>query len=241
MLPALKQLETADYLPSSQLNQLLNYLPLLLPPPCEASPPFLLTLSLVLLLAASNPLSLCGALPPFLLTRSLVLRLAAAKPLLDAVLEALPLLEELDLLRALVFDAALDAVLDADFEEDLDAPLDEVFEAALEDVLLEDLEAGRDEREEDFDDAVELLECPLEDLLLPPDLLLLFLGTFSPASLASDKPMAMACLREVTFFPLRPLFNSPCFFSCIALSTFLPAPFEYLAILFDLKGLPVMC
>jgi hypothetical protein len=37
----------------------------------------------------------------------------------------------------------------------------------------------------------------------------LFFGTFSPFSLASDKPIAIACLREVTFLPLRPLFNFP--------------------------------
>lgn len=54
-------------------------------------------------------------------------------------------------------------------------------------------------------------------------------GTFSPRSLASDKPIAIACFREVTFFPL-PLFNVPCFLSCIAVSTFLDAAFEYLAI-----------
>ena len=58
-------------------------------------------------------------------------------------------------------------------------------------------------------------------------------GTFSPDFLASDKPIAIACLREVTVLPLRPLFNCPCFSSRIALSTFLPAPFEYLAIMFD--------
>ena len=46
-------------------------------------------------------------------------------------------------------------------------------------------------------------------LLLPPaaDLELFFFGTFSPLSLASDKPIAIACLRLVTFLPLRPLFN----------------------------------
>jgi len=35
--------------------------------------------------------------------------------------------------------------------------------------------------------------------------------------------MAMACLRLVTLFPLRPLFSVPRFSSCIARSTFLPA------------------
>ncbi len=55
-------------------------------------------------------------------------------------------------------------------------------------------------------------------------------GTFSPRSLASDNPIAIACLRDLTFLPLRPLFNCPRFISCMVSSTFLPAPFEYLAI-----------
>lgn len=54
-----------------------------------------------------------------------------------------------------------------------------------------------------------------------------FLGTFAPSFLASDKPIAIACLRLVTFFPLRPLFNVPFFFSCITFFTFFPAFFEY--------------
>jgi hypothetical protein len=71
------------------------------------------------------------------------------------------------------------------------------------------------------------------DFVLPPlpDFEAAFFGTLAPFSLASDKPIAIACLREVTFFPLRPLLSSPFFISCMALSTFLPAPFEYLAIL----------
>jgi len=40
--------------------------------------------------------------------------------------------------------------------------------------------------------------------------------------------MAMACLRLVTLFPLRPLFSVPRFSSCIARSTFLPAIGLYL-------------
>ncbi len=56
-------------------------------------------------------------------------------------------------------------------------------------------------------------------------------GTFSPSSFASDKPMAMACLRKVTFLPL-PVFKVPYFLSCMACSTFWPAPLEYLAMLF---------
>jgi len=220
----------------------------------QAFPPALATLTLVLRLAAASPLCLCGASPPSRLTLSLVLLLADAKPLLEPALllrlaELPPRLAELpprldEDLDAAFFGAVFleAAFLGAAFFDAL--LLDELFEAVLELPLL-------DERDgEDFDDAdleAELLEEPPrellepddEDLLLPPadDLLLFFLGTFSPSSLASDKPMAIACLREVTFLPLRPLFNCPCFFSCIAFSTFLPAPFEYLAIIFDLKGL----
>ena len=50
-----------------------------------------------------------------------------------------------------------------------------------------------------------------------------FGGTFAPDRRASESPMAMACLRLVTFLPLRPLFSVPCFSSRIARSTFLPA------------------
>ena len=40
--------------------------------------------------------------------------------------------------------------------------------------------------------------------------------------------MAMACLRLVTFLPLRPLLSLPCFIAFISASTFLPADGEYL-------------
>jgi hypothetical protein len=40
--------------------------------------------------------------------------------------------------------------------------------------------------------------------------------------------MAMACLRLVTFLPLRPDFSLPCFIARISRSTFLPAECEYL-------------
>src|SRR6187401_1091801 len=62
------------------------------------------------------------------------------------------------------------------------------------------------------------------------DLLAPFLGTFAPFFLASDKPMAIACLRLVTFLPLLPVLSVPDFFLRMALFTFLPAPFEYFAI-----------
>lgn len=48
-------------------------------------------------------------------------------------------------------------------------------------------------------------------------------GTFSPSLRASERPMAIACFRLVTFFPLRPLFNFPRCISCISVLTCLPA------------------
>src|SRR5258706_857290 len=56
-----------------------------------------------------------------------------------------------------------------------------------------------------------------------------FAGTFPPARRASDRPMAMACLRLFTFFPELPLFSVPCFRSCIAFSTLSCAFFPYFA------------
>src|SRR5882672_8062731 len=56
-------------------------------------------------------------------------------------------------------------------------------------------------------------------------------GTLLPCFLASERPMAIACLRLVTFFPLRPLFSLPCFISSITFSTFFWLPFEYLAMI----------
>jgi hypothetical protein len=51
--------------------------------------------------------------------------------------------------------------------------------------------------------------------------------------------MAMACLRLVTFFPLRPDFSLPCFISFISRSTDLPAAGLYLRVLDDfLEDLP---
>lgn len=51
-------------------------------------------------------------------------------------------------------------------------------------------------------------------------------GTLPPFSLASESPMAMACLLLVTFWP-ELLFSVPFFFLCIALSTRLLAAFPY--------------
>jgi hypothetical protein len=54
-----------------------------------------------------------------------------------------------------------------------------------------------------------------------------FFGTFAPFLRASERPIATACLRLVTFFPLRPLFSVPRFISCISFFTCLPAAEPY--------------
>jgi hypothetical protein len=54
------------------------------------------------------------------------------------------------------------------------------------------------------------------------------LGTLPPALRASDRPIAMACLRLFTVLPERPLFRVPRLRSCIAFFTFSPAFFPYL-------------
>jgi hypothetical protein len=47
-----------------------------------------------------------------------------------------------------------------------------------------------------------------------------FAGTLPPARRACESPMAMACLRLVTFLPERPDRSWPRLRSCIAFSTF---------------------
>ncbi len=59
-------------------------------------------------------------------------------------------------------------------------------------------------------------------------------GTFFPARRASESPMAMACLRLVTFLP-EPVFSLPRFISCISSFTFRPAAGEYLRVDFVLE------
>jgi hypothetical protein len=49
------------------------------------------------------------------------------------------------------------------------------------------------------------------------------LGTFAPDRRASDKPIAIACLRLVTFLPDRPLRNFPRLRSRITFATFFDA------------------
>jgi hypothetical protein len=46
-----------------------------------------------------------------------------------------------------------------------------------------------------------------------------FAGTFAPDLRASDKPIAIACFRLVTFFPLRPDLSLPFFIAFISRST----------------------
>src|SRR5690606_17764671 len=59
-------------------------------------------------------------------------------------------------------------------------------------------------------------------------------GTLPPASRASDKPMAMACLRLLTFRPEPPLLSLPSFISCMARPTFSDAlrPYFFFAFFF---------
>ena len=54
-----------------------------------------------------------------------------------------------------------------------------------------------------------------------------FFGTFLPLRRASESPMAIACLRLFTFFPLRPLLSVPFLRLRIARLTSLDALFEY--------------
>jgi hypothetical protein len=54
-----------------------------------------------------------------------------------------------------------------------------------------------------------------------------FFGTFCPSALASDRPMAIACLRLLTLRPDRPLFSVPALRFFIARSTLADAFLEY--------------
>jgi hypothetical protein len=70
----------------------------------------------------------------------------------------------------------------------------------------------------------------LDDLfLLEP---VFFGGTFSPACRASERPIAIACLRLFTFFPELPDRSVPCFRSCMVFATLSLAPLLYLRVLF---------
>jgi hypothetical protein len=56
-----------------------------------------------------------------------------------------------------------------------------------------------------------------------------FGGTFAPARRASDRPIAIACFRLLTFLPEPPLRSVPSLRSCMTLPTFACAFFPYLA------------
>jgi hypothetical protein len=62
-----------------------------------------------------------------------------------------------------------------------------------------------------------------------------FRGTFAPALRASDRPIAIACLRLVTRFPDRPLRRVPRFRSRMTFSTFFDAFLPYFAIEIPLR------
>jgi hypothetical protein len=73
-----------------------------------------------------------------------------------------------------------------------------------------------------------LLVLFIERLRLAALRLAVFLrGTLAPARRASDRPMAIACLRLVTLRRERPLFSVPRFCSCNALPTFFDALLLY--------------
>jgi hypothetical protein len=73
---------------------------------------------------------------------------------------------------------------------------------------------------EDFREEVFRDERPFEPAF--------FFGTRAPARRASDKPIAIACLRLVTFLPEPPLRRVPRFFSFITFATLRPADLLYL-------------
>jgi hypothetical protein len=56
-------------------------------------------------------------------------------------------------------------------------------------------------------------------------------GTLAPERRASDKPIAIACLRLLTRLPDLPLRNFPRFISCIARLTLRDAVLPYLAMI----------
>jgi hypothetical protein len=62
---------------------------------------------------------------------------------------------------------------------------------------------------------------------LQPHLQDFFEGTFFPAFLAFERPMAMACFLLVTFLPLRPDLSWPFFNAFISVLTLFPAAGEY--------------
>jgi hypothetical protein len=129
---------------------------------------------------------------------------------LDDFFEEEAFLEEVLFLEAVLFLEELAFLEELLFLEEL-ALLEE--EAFLEEPAFFELEAF-------FDEAAFLVEAAF---FVPP----LFFedalpfgagGTLPPSRRASERPMAMACLRLVTFFP-EPLFSVPRFNLCISVST----------------------
>jgi hypothetical protein len=109
---------------------------------------------------------------------------------------------------------------DADLLEE-DRLVDDRFDAVLRDDDFDD-----DLRPDDFDD--DLRPVDFDDDF--------FEGTFAPALRASDRPIAIACLRLFTSLPERPLRSSPVLRSCIASRTDDCAFLPYLAISLCLSG-----
>jgi hypothetical protein len=79
--------------------------------------------------------------------------------------------------------------------------------------------------DEDFFEEVFFDDDFLDDDFFAEDF---FFGTFPPARRASERPIAMACLRLVTFLPDDPLLSVPFFRSRIVFSTLSCDFFPYL-------------
>ena len=73
-----------------------------------------------------------------------------------------------------------------------------------------------------------VLRPALRRLLVRRFLLPRFFGTLAPDRRASERPIAIACLRLVTFLPERPLRNVPRLRSRMTFSTFFDAFLLYL-------------
>jgi len=68
-----------------------------------------------------------------------------------------------------------------------------------------------------------------------------FAGTLPPAARASDRPIAIACLRLVTFLPKPLLLSVPSFISCRVDSTFSDAFLPYVAMCINRLPVGWMC
>ena len=66
-----------------------------------------------------------------------------------------------------------------------------------------------------------------------------FFGTLSPSARASDRPIAIACLRLFTFRPERPLFKVPALRFFITRSTSADAFLEYFRAFRAMINLPL--